>query len=126
MIFDSRPAFARNRLGLYRDSDEDQDADAAETWGRASSVLLAFVSGDTGGDLDPAQSAGVLRDAAIQRLGDALAIFGGRQLTLVGRIADKRDLRQDRRHVGPNQDDKGRFLHPAISHARASQSESAL
>src|SRR5579862_937269 len=36
MIFDSRPAFARNRLGLYRDSDEDQDADAVETGGRAT------------------------------------------------------------------------------------------
>ena len=37
---------------------------------------------------------------------------------LVGRIAHKRNLRQDRRHVSANQNDERRFLHSAVANGR--------
>src|SRR5580704_2747544 len=77
-------------------------------------------------NLHSAQPAHVLGDSTVERFGDALAVFGGPQSTLVAGIADERNLRQDRRHVGPNENDKGRLLDSAVANSRTLRGQSAV
>src|SRR5215813_3851150 len=80
--------------------------------------LLAFFLRDATGHLYSTESVYVLRNAAIERLGNALAVLGRLQPGFVGRIANERNFRQDRRHVRANQDDEGGLLYTAVAQAR--------
>src|ERR1700733_6935043 len=55
--------------------------------------LLALV--DLAGDFDAAEAVHVFGDAAIEGVGDALAVFRGLKLAFVVRIADERNLGED-------------------------------
>src|SRR4051812_934859 len=61
-------------------------------------------------DLNPTQTADILGNAAIERLGNLLPILGGHQLMLVAGVGDEGDLRQDGRHVRADQNDERRLL----------------
>ena len=65
-----------------------------------------------------AQTADVSRDTAIERLRNSLAIGGLLQLARVIGIGQERNLSQDRRHVGADQDHERSLLDPAITQSR--------
>ena len=50
---------------------------------------LAFGFIDLAGDFYSAQAVGVLRDAAVERFGNALAMLGGSEFALVGGVGDE-------------------------------------
>src|SRR5262249_48114906 len=64
--------------------------------------------------------------AAVEGFGDSLAVFRRLQAALVARIADEGNLRQNRRHVCPDQHNKRRFLYAAIPQARILRGQSAV
>src|SRR5580704_18003505 len=78
------------------------------------------------GDLDPAQPIRILGDATIERFGDALAVLAGGKAMLVGRIADKRNLRQDRWHVCADQHNERSLLYAAVANCEALDGETAM
>ena len=65
----------------------------------------------------------VAGNAAVQTLGDALALSALKQQAFVAGIADEGNLRKHGRHVGAGQNDKGRLLHAAILLAPADKLE---
>ena len=79
--------------------------------------LLPCALHHAAGDLHTAKSTDVLSDPARERYGDALAILGGFEPARVAWIADKRNLGQDRRHVGTDQNDEGRLLNAPVADA---------
>src|SRR5271170_3961495 len=86
--------------------------------GRSALLLLSLALFDFTGDLDPAQTADILGNSAIERFGDALAIVGGAELALVAGVADEGNLGQNRRHVRPNQNDEWSLLDSAVPQPR--------
>src|SRR2546427_9495458 len=82
------------------------------SWG---SALLSGGFVELGGDFHAAQALGVLGDAAVERLGNALAVVAGPEAVLVCGIADEGDLGEDRGHVGTDEDDERGLLHAAIA-----------
>src|SRR5437868_15104141 len=91
-----------------------------------SSYLLSFILAHLTGQLYPAQPADVLGDPTIQRLGNFLPVFRCLEIALIPGIADERDLRQDRWHIGPNQHNKGRLFHAPIPNAGIARSQSTM
>src|ERR1700733_8139614 len=75
---------------------------------------LLFRAGPFRRRLRPAQAGRIIRNTLIETLRDTLAILWLLELSRVLLIGYKRDLRQDRRHVRPDQHDKWRLLDPAI------------
>src|ERR1700728_19192 len=67
------------------------------------------------GDFDSAQAVHIFGDAAVERFGDALAVFAGGEAVLVGGVADERNFGEDRGHVGADQNNEGSFLYSAIA-----------
>ena len=86
---------------------------------KALEELLACPFIHLAGHLNPAQPVYVLGDAAVKRLGDALAVVAGGEAMLVGGIADKRNLGKNRGHVGADEHDEGSLLHAAVANGRA-------
>ena len=80
--------------------------------GREFRRLLAFTLIDPGGDLHPAETAYVLRNAPYSDSAMRWRYSGVRRRALIAWVADERDFGQDRRHVGPDQHDKRGFFYP--------------
>src|SRR5271157_5893085 len=78
------------------------------------------------GELDPAECAHILIDALIKRFGYSLPVFGFAQLALVIRVGEKGDLRQNGRHVSPDQNHERSSLHAPIALPGASFDEAPV
>src|SRR5207237_5498660 len=59
----------------------------------------------------------IARYPSIDRFGYALTLLGCAQFALVAGVTDERDLRQNGRHVGADQDDEWGLLHASISNS---------
>src|SRR5438874_3893440 len=66
------------------------------------------------GGLGSAQGLCVGSYTVVESLGNCLAVSRSLDLALFLRIADERNLRKNRRHVGANQYDKWRLFHSTI------------
>ena len=64
--------------------------------------------------IEVAQPIHVLRDAAIYRIGNMLAMIGMPQQVLLLRIAEETDLNQNRRHAAANQHHERRLFDSTI------------
>src|ERR1700691_282712 len=81
-------------------------------------LLLRFALFDLAGDLHSTQTAAILGNPAIERFGDPLAIVRCAQPALVARVANEGNLRQNRRHVGSDQNDEWSLLDPTVPQTR--------
>src|SRR5579864_7479169 len=71
-----------------------------------------------GGQLYAAEASDVLFHAPSQGLGNLLPVVGSTQFLLIARIADEGDLRQNRWHIGPDEDDERSLFHASVLHSR--------
>ncbi len=95
-------------------------------WQGSTTNSLARNFFNAAGNLHPAQSAHVLGNAAVERFGDALAIFRRSQPVFVTRVTDEGNLRQNRGHVRPDEHNERRFPHTPIADARTLCRQSAV
>src|SRR5262249_39960178 len=68
--------------------------------------------------LNPTESLSIARDPAVEGFSDALTVFSRAQLALVGWIAHKGNLREDRGHIRADEHNKGRLLHSTVFDSR--------
>src|SRR5580704_17294198 len=82
--------------------------------GVESATLVPDGVADTLRQANPAQTADVSLDAAVERLGDALAVRWLLQFACIVGISEEGYLRQDGGHVGPDQHHERSLLDTAI------------